>query len=990
VDSLRSSVSGPFIMPGCDPSAPHPQKLVAAVVSLTTQTVEPLPVAGEAPPGCRLASAAAIEGAAAVVSAALAAIVIVVLTLHIPVTNAAHSDIVGYPLFADFNADLYSNTWYLAVVGWPLLTLVLFLGMRGALRSAGLVSRVPLAIHISRAQATPAPVAEPEDRGTERLAATARVVVVGLIWGLTGAIVRDNVGIGFWRDLVVFAAIYVVGLAALTGVLCTLRAGSLSREGAARVASTLNALSAALTVVGLIVVSQVTVLVTLSDNVNHPMHWLPLALGLPITAVLTGLAGVGLWRARHSGIGRVRTVERRALFLVAVPVTLFLLTAVLVGGQGAMDVFELGQQITTLRLLHLGEFPWRDFLPFHGLLVDTLSNALGYKLLSPSAWGAIAGGFLLIIPLTWVTLYLFAYRVVGGSWAAILTVFFLIFNSTAMVGDGRLFAWPLVLILLAFTFDRKSAMAAFGTGVALALFVVLVPEATYAVPACAVALLAHDAYHARWRRRLSVVGEFRLSLWTLAGGVVVAAALFVVLASAHAVGGFVDYYLTLIPGHDLQGSIPISWGPPFNWNPVSEQFVFWVVAPGLAVILGLGIVVARLRLGRALGTTEFLIVASGVFTVPYYGTEFLNRADQAHSSLAYAGAIPLLLLVGWEVLRWANGWVRSQLKGSRAGRLRWPLLYVAAVIAAITTSTSLPTLVGAAPADFRANAPAEPWLPTLGYMDYSDQGVYTDLATFLAAFLEPGQEIYDFSNQPGLYFYILDYRPASGRFFAGEDFSQATQDETIADLKVNRPEFVVMYGNGPGALPSWDGMTNSVREYDISQYLLDHYRPFAEIDGQIIYVEDGSTVTIPASVRSEFGSRLSTTDLPFAYPACGWGYIPEFLKVQPSSGESGVVVGGASAPAETWSLSEPPGQTWSDYHWIQLTIAAGAPAASFTIDDQEVNGEAHDVTFQTLAGAQAAYRFPIGACTQWHGYSLPAVQLTSSQPLTVSQVELLP
>ncbi len=958
-------------------------------MSLTTQTVEPLPVAGEDPPGWRLTSAA-IEGAAAVVSAALAAIVIIVLTLHIPVTNTAHSDIIGYPLLADFNADLYSNTWYLAVVGWPLLTLVLFLGTRGALRSAGLVGRVPLAIHISRAEAAAAPIAEPEDRGIERLAATARVVVVGLIWGLAGAIVRYNVGIGFWRDLVVFAALYVLALAALTGVICTLRAGSLSRAGAARVASTLNALGAALTVVGLIAVSQVTVLVTLSDNVAHPMRWLPLGLGLPLAAVLTGLVAVGLWRARHSSFGKVRVVERRALFLVAVPVALFLSTAFLVGGQGAMNVFELGQEITTLRLLHLGEVPWRDFLPYHGLLVDTLSNALGYKLLSPSAWGAIAGGFLVTTPLIWVALYLFAYRIVGGSWAALLTMLFLFLNSTASLSDARMVWWPLVLLLLVVTFDRKSRTAAFGTGVAVGLFALLVPEATYAVPACAVALLAHDAYHARLRLKLSAVGEFRLSLWALAGGVAFGAVLLALLASAHALGGFIDYYLTQVPGHDLEGSIPIAWGPPLNWSPMSEQFVFWVVAPGLAVIMGMGIVLGRVRLGRGLRTTEFLIIASAVFTVLYYGTEFLDRADQGHAGLAFAGAFPLLILVGWEVLRSANSWVRSLLRGSQAGRLRWPLLYVAAVIAAITTSTAIPTLLADAPSDFRATAPAEPWLPTLGYMDYSDQGVYTDLSTFLAEFLKPGQEIYDFSNQPGLYFYILDYRPASRHFFAGEDFSQATQDETIADLKANRPEFVVMYGDAPGALPSWDGVTNSVRDYDISQYLLDHYRPFAEIDGQIIYVEDSSTVTIPASVQSGFGSRLSTTDLPFEYPTCAWGYVPEFLSVQPPSGESGVVVGGTGAPSETWTLTQPPGQTWSDYHWIQLTIAAGAPGASFTLYDQQVNGEAHDVTFQTLAGAQATYRFPIGACTQWHGYSLPTLQLTSSEPVTLSQVELLP
>ncbi len=966
--------------------------MVPAALKLITETINPAPAGGNAPRlGWRLSRSTAIEGVAGLISGLVAAAVILVLARRIPVTNSVHSDIVGYPLLADYNADRYADMWYLGMIGWPLLTMALFLGSRRVLQAAGLVSRARLAFHISRVEAALPPAAEPEDRGIEQVAGAARVVSVGLVWGFVGAIVRDNVGFGFWRDLVIVAFVYVLGVVAAAGIAASLRSQSPYRAARARILSTLNALGGAVTVVGLIVVSQVTELVTVSDHVSHSMHWLPLVVGVPLAALVAGLAGIGLWRARNSGVNQVRVVERRTLFLVAVPVVIFLSTAVLVGGQGPMGVFEQGQQIVTLRLLHLGEVPWRDFLPYHGLMVDTLFNALGYKLLSASAWGAIAGAALVIVPLTWLTLYLFAYRVVGGSWAATLTVLFLIFNSTIMTAGGtRILMWPLLLLLLGLTFDRRSRAAAFSTGIGLALSSLLVPEATYAVPAAAVALLAYDAYHARWRDLSSLAGDFRLSLWALAGGIASVAALLVLLASVHAVGGFVDYYLTQVPGHDLEGSIPISWGAPFYWDAMTQQFVFWVVAPGAALILGLGIVLGRVRLGRALRTTDFLLIASGVFVLLYYGTEFLGRADEGHAGLAYAAAIPLVLLVGWEVLRWANGLVRSLLRGSQAGRLRWPLLYVVAVIAAITTTTSLPSVVAAAPADFRATAQAEPWLPSLGYMDYTDEGFYSDLGTFLGTYLKPGQEIYDFSNQPGVYFYILDYRPAARHFYAAMDESQSTQNETIADLKANRPEFVIMYGTAPGALPAWDGVTNAVREYDISQYLLENYRPFAELDGQVIYVADGSTVTIPASFWSEFGSRLTVLGLPFAYPTCAWGYVPEFLSVEPTGSGGAVVVGGASAPSATWSLSEPTGQTWSQYHWIQLTIAAGSPASSFSIFDEDVPGGTHDVTFETLAGGQVAYGFPINACTQWHGYSLSTLELTSSQPVTVTQVELLP
>jgi hypothetical protein len=926
--------------------------------------------------------------ALAVVSAAIAAALVVALVRHVPTTNQAHTDIVGYPIFADFSASAYPDIWFLAVVGWPLLSLLVFLLGRRLLRAVGLLERMTLALHVARARPdepptpVPAPLVEPPSL-TERVASVARIATVGLVWGFTAAIARDDNGLPFWLDLVAGPAVYAAFLILTASAVSVRRGAPPSPWRETRLMSTLNALGAALTVAGLLVASGSTALTTLSDKVQHPMRWLPPSVGVTLIAASLATVGVLLWRARHAGPERVRVIERRALFLVTVPVAIFLFTAVLIGGYKAWDNFELGQQMATVLLTQGGEVPYRDFLPFHGVLADILFNELGYRTLSASAWGAVAGASLVLIPLTWVTLYLFAYRVMRASWAGLLTLLLVFFHHILIYVDDRLILWPLILVLLAVAFDRRSKLASFGVGVAVVTLAVLVPEASYAVPACGLALLARDAYYADWPR-VRAVRDFALTLWAVAGGAVVTAALFAVLAAEHAVGGFIDFYVTLVPGHGLEGTIPISFAP------LTGQFLFWILAPGAAALFASAILVARVRLRRRLRTNHFLMVAAGIFTVLYYAAEFLGRADPDHAELSYGAAIPLAILCVWEVATWFNRWVRAQLRDTHLGGLRWPLIYVAAALAAITATPSIPTQLAATPADFRSTAPTEPWLASVGYVGDGEEQLFSDVGTFLSAFLKPGQEVYDFSNQPGLYFYMLDYRPATPHFFAAFDFSQASQDETIHSLEANRPEFAILFGTAPGSLSTWDGLPNTAREYDISQYLLDHYRPFADVDGQVIYVEDSAAATIPASLESELGPRLTVTDIPFHYPTCAWGYVPEFLSVQPPAGASRVDVGGASGSSEAWTLSEPSGHIWADYGWIQLTVAAGSPGASFTLADQQVPGEHHDITFRTLPGGQAAYRFPIGACTQWHGYSLPSLRLSSSVPVTVTDVELLP
>jgi hypothetical protein len=58
-----------------------------------------------------------VEVGWAVISAVLAAAVVAALAHHLPATNQAHTDIIGYPTFADFNGSRYSDIWYLGIIG---------------------------------------------------------------------------------------------------------------------------------------------------------------------------------------------------------------------------------------------------------------------------------------------------------------------------------------------------------------------------------------------------------------------------------------------------------------------------------------------------------------------------------------------------------------------------------------------------------------------------------------------------------------------------------------------------------------------------------------------------------------------------------------------------------------------------------------------------------------------------------------------------------
>jgi hypothetical protein len=102
----------------------------------------------------------------------------------------------------------------------------------------------------------------------------------------------------------------------------------------------------------------------------------------------------------------------------------------------------------------------------------------------------------------------------------------------------------------------------------------------------------------------------------------------------------------------------------------------------------------------------------------------------------------------------------------------------------------------------------------------------------------------------------------------------SAQVALISDLRKSRPPAVVFTDTSFG-LPTWDGVINPIRHYDVSEYLLDHYVPFVDLQGQLLMIRDDLSLhRPPLPVLAE---TPRTTNLYFAGPMCNWGDIPNFL-----------------------------------------------------------------------------------------------------------------
>jgi hypothetical protein len=791
-------------------------------------------------------------------------------------------DIVGYPTFANFNYVAPFTAYRLAVYAFPIGILIIYslLAWRGPLRRPARSPR-RTAIEMRDVAVADVPDATPVGQALSmigRLLLPAGVVMLEASTHSTLTTARID------RLAIICALCYLVGVFALAGLLIWRRrgAGTLVSQARIAIAEVNGVAGAAAAVVGLWFVSRHSVVLVLSDHTARGWPWLPWWLALFGVLAIIGWAA---WRLR-AGVNPIH-VEGRLLTIGVGAVLVFLIFSALPGQLGAFQGFDDAQDLAGANMLSHGLFPWRDLLFIHGLYVDALQGNIGFALFGDTRWGGNAGKSVVLNPLSWVLLYLFAGWL--SRWNKWFLGGFVVLMLAGLLDplEGRFILVPAVLVLLGETLRRRRLMWCIALTSVLFIQAVLIPETAFLVIPALLTVLASDLAH-----RSQVEGlwqTLRLSRWCTQTGVVLIVAWCAFLAANHALRPFLDYYLIVGPGHNAAGVLPLHsvqtrYYLEFGLGIVLVLVTFWSAA-------------SRFRARRAWTERDWVIVAAAGFVV-LYGEKALGRFGPGHINQVFTASLPLALLWTEQVLSTADRLLRQAVRSfDPAGRhvkrqrvafsFRNPVtaLAVLLLLTALPAAANKPSLVArvqAIPQQQQASADTEPSLPRLGYAipgRVNTVALVQELGTVLDTYAGQHAPVFDMTNGLGYFYYLLDRRPGTRFVHVSMAEPPFAQEMLISELKRSRPP-VVIFDAGEIGLPEWDGVRNDVRHYLVSQYLLDGWQPLLLMNSELLLLRRDLMADRPPMPQLKVPPL--TTDLWFRSPQCRWGSVPNFLGSAPS------------------------------------------------------------------------------------------------------------
>jgi hypothetical protein len=828
---------------------------------------------------------------------------------HIGTHLSVTTDIVGRTTFADFDIYRYLDRFYDVALVLPIVTIVayLLLARFGPLRAPTMWRPWPPQLDVSDTVVGLAPRTEARDRARPQRDESSKAL--SLVWALA-RVGLPALTIGFEFNAIrtahittltrswIGAGLLYAALVVLIATVVCLRRRVLSPTGGQRdgvpVRSFLarglaldlalvNAVGSVMVIPFFVLVSSSTsVTVTANGDITH-YPWFPLWLGALSSLAVLAIVVRAFSRSGDAG-SRLR-IERRTLFLVVVPVLVFVISAGIPGAQGPFQAFDDAQPMVGAQLsFGHGLWPWRDLFLLHGFLADDVYGGIGMWVLSPTRWGSNAGISLLVVPFTLMSLYGFI-------------VYFSRRNRLLMVAGtlglllGLLQGWsvtrymllPVVLIL----FDRVLRQ---GSWARCALFMtavvftsIVTPESTVVMLGVLVTMIAAEIVHRprgeRWAVSLSrtvrcvVTGLALTFVWV------------VFLQATGTLAGFIAYYLTTISGHELWGA----YSPQWSWTN-SPWLTIEFALPVFLFLLTAWKVVGKLRRRTAWRPVEWVIVAASTPVILFYPV-VLDRMDGGHVNEVFQTLIPFVVLWAIEIVETADvllvgagNWLIRRWRTRARIPLRYPVTFLSIFAIAFGSPTSIATWK-AIPGHFHTSVPVDS--PTNFPLGYTEPGAIdipqiTDLQTVLDRYAGRNGPVFDFTNEMGITYFLLNRVPGA-RFYHVESAQTAkAQDLEVSDLKHSRPH-VVIFNDLTYGLPNYDGIWSMERNYLVSQYILDHYRPLLDIRGQLVMLRDD--LFTHAYPLPHLTAKPRTSQLYFDMPACDWGYVPNFL-VRPTAEES--------------------------------------------------------------------------------------------------------
>ena len=665
----------------------------------------------------RIAVAGRVAAALAV-AAGLCALAWQLVPHHLSVTT----DVVGYPIFANFDLHRYFDAFYLIVVAFPALATVLYVAVSARARGAADAPRAPLLPLVT----APAPVGpdvedEPGARGVVRRLGRMAVPALTVTVAVGVAAAGHGATLSAWGA--VAGAGYLVVVAALSRLLAGGRRPAVVNGGAALVVVPL-----------LYAVSRATAVEVQSTHglVRYP--WLPWWL---VVGALVVLVPWYVRRQRGAGPDRAAATEASVLVFVVGPVALLAMVANVSGALSTpFYAFDQAQTFTSAQLVFgHGLAPWRDLYVIHGVFPDILSGQLGLSVFAPSRWGSTAGFTVFLVPLLWVSLYLLAAvfarrnRLVAVAFVAVCVLWLgparlagagLVFSpdvQSVVSGYVRFAFLPLVLILFAQVLRRRSRLWCAAFVAALVAQALVVPE-TALMAGCLLLTLVLFEAASRPRRGAWRPALFRTG-WCAAAAAAAALLTVLVLGATGSLGSFIDYYIVFGPGHALSGALPAPW----IWTELGPTVE--LVVPAVLVLATVWRVVWMVRGRRPWDGRDWVLVASAMFVVVYFD-KVLARADPPHMAEVFTVSLPLVILWAVVGLQRLDGALRAVVAGLLARRrpgpgggrrvvAPWHLGTLATVVVLVAAAPAPAAAVADVAGHYHPSAPTPPALPRLGY-----------------------------------------------------------------------------------------------------------------------------------------------------------------------------------------------------------------------------------------------------------------------------------
>ena len=341
---------------------------------------------------------------------------------------------------------------------------------------------------------------------------------------------------------------------------------------------------------------------------------------------------------------------------------------------------------------------------------------------------------------------------------------------------------------------------------------------------------------------------------------------------------------------------PFKWyietGTPIGLATDIDSFRWgreWVVFMGvpLTILVCTLFVVWRVRSRRPLRTEDWVAVALALGNLLFF-QKALNRPDN-HVYQSFITSIPLMYYV---VVRGLSTFAESvtTTRGSETHPLRRTTVWflTAGVVAMFPFMPVLKSL------NSEMSDAGKRWKPLVSppsnveRVGYSVPTAFTDTATevrdLVDSALGKDAQIFDFANASGLYNFILDKKPITRFSYAVQMSTRPAMREVIDALRQRAPEVVAF--SWDSTIDEWDRIPNSIRHYDLGEYILRNYTPWVEVgrkdNKQRLMLRNDLKpgYLMPADAPAPL-SGTERTDWLMAEQKCDWGYAGNFLTTVP-------------------------------------------------------------------------------------------------------------